>query len=100
MKDIESDEGGFKMAKLWKLKKSLCPYNKEPPVAMSDPCGNIITSEANLKKHTINHYISVPENRPMKDNLKDIKEDKEYLCKIRLELAKINKSKAWNIKDL
>ena len=49
LKDIESDEGGFNMAKLWKLKKSLCPYNKEPPVAMSDPCGNIITSEANLK---------------------------------------------------
>ena len=36
----------------------------------------------------------------MKDNLKDIKEDKEYLCKIRLELAKRRKSKAWNIKDL
>ena len=36
----------------------------------------------------------------MKDNLNYIKEDKEYLCKIRLELAKSRKSKAWNIKHL
>ena len=72
------------MGKLWKLKKSLCPYNKEPQK------GNLITSEANLKTHSINYYKSVLSNRPMSDNINKLKEYKEDLFKRRLQLAKRN----------
>ena len=88
------------MGKLWKLKKSLCPYNKEPPVAMIDQKGNLITSEANLKTHSINHYKSVLSNRPMSDNLNKLKEDKEDLFKRRLELEKEIKLKNGTFKIL
>ena len=56
LKDIKSDEGGFNMGKLWKLRKKLCPFQKDPKTAMLDSHGNIITSGKNLQKHTLNHY--------------------------------------------
>ena len=51
LKHIESDEGGFNMGKLWKLRKNLCPFQTDPKTAMLDPHGNIITSGKNLQKH-------------------------------------------------
>ena len=66
LKDIECEEGGFNIAKLWKLKKKLCPYKKDPPTAMLDPKGNPITSDKELEKHTIEHYKEVLKNRQMK----------------------------------
>ena len=51
--DLDCDEGGLNMGKLWKLRKKLCPYKKDPPTAMLDPSGNIITSASNLEEHTI-----------------------------------------------
>ena len=62
IKDIECDEGGFHMGKLWKLKKKLCPYKKDPMTAMLDPQGNLVTSSKNLEKHTLEHYKKVLEN--------------------------------------
>ena len=56
LKDIESDEGGFNMGKLWKIRKKLCLFKKDPKTAMQDPNGNLITSDKNLEKHTLNHY--------------------------------------------
>ena len=100
LQDIECEEGGFNMGKLWKLKKSLFPYNKEPLTAMIDAKGNLITSETNLKEHTINHYKSVLSNRPINDNLIHLKDEKEELFRRRVDLAKINKSELWNMEDL
>ena len=42
------------------------------------------------------------ENRPIKENLNlvDMKADKEELCKMRLNNAKENKTKPWEMTDL
>ena len=100
IKDIESDEGGFNMGKLWKLKKKLCPYKSNPPTSMKDPCGNIITGAENLKKHTMNHYESVLKNREIEPGLESMRKEKEELCKKRIELAKFNKSEPWKMDEL
>ena len=100
IKDIECEEGGFNMGKLWKLKKKLCPNKKEPPVAMTDLDGNLITSEKNLEKHVLEHYEKVLSNRPMKPELIQMQKDKEELCEKRIELAKQSKTEPWDMKDL
>ena len=100
IKDIECEEGGFNMGKLWKLKKKLCPFRKDPPVAMVDKDGNIITSKKNLEKHVLEHYEKVLANRPMKPELVQMQIDKEELCKKRIELAKHSKSEPWDMEDL
>ena len=56
---------------------------------MCDSGGNIITSSDNLKKHTIEHYKKVLENRPINKELEQMKEDKEELCEKRIEKAKL-----------
>ena len=87
IKDIECDEGGFNIRKLWKLKKKLCPYKKDPKTATLDPKGNIITSLRNLEIHSLNHYRKVLENRPIIPELTNLKTDREKLCELRVEKA-------------
>ena len=100
LRGIEDDVNGFNAAKLWKLKKKLSPQTREPPVSMCDESGNRITSSANLKTHTMKHYKKVLSNRPIKEEFKQIKEEKEELCRRRIEMAKKNKSEPWSMEDL
>ena len=100
LKDIECDEGGFNVGKLWKLKKKLCPYKKDPPTAMLDSCGNLVTSAEGIKKITLEHFKNVLGNRPIKKGLEDLKKEKENLCETRIELARLNKSKPWTMENL
>ena len=100
LKDIEDDDNGFSAAKLWKLKKKLAPQIKEAPSSICDEGGNTITSSEDLKKHTLNHYMKVLENRPMRSEHNEMQKDKEELCKVRIEIAKRNRSEPWNMKEL
>ena len=42
---IECDEGGTHSGKLWKLRKKLFPNSRDPPTAMLDSEGNLVTCE-------------------------------------------------------
>ena len=44
LKDIDCEDGGFNIGRLWKLRKKLSPYRKETPTAILDPKGNLVTS--------------------------------------------------------
>ena len=63
--------------RLWKLKKKLCPFKENSPTAMLDTIGDTITSESNLKEHTINHYKKALENRVIKPGLESLQATKE-----------------------
>jgi hypothetical protein len=86
--------------KLWKLKKKLSPRGRDPPTAMLDPFGNLVTSTAGVAKLALNHYQNILENKPINEDLKHVQVDKEELCDIRLEIAKQNKSPDWDMTDL
>ena len=79
IKDIECDEGGFHMGKLWKLKKKLCPFKTDPVTAMLNPKGNLVTSSKNLEKHTLEHYKQVLGNRTIKPDLTNRQRKKSYV---------------------
>ena len=89
--DIKCDEGGVNSGKLWKLKKKLSPRCRDPPTAMMDFNGKLITSEKEIEKVAIKVFENRLRNRDMKAELSDMKKDKESLCKMRLEIAQKNK---------
>ena len=67
---IDSEDGGFNSGKLWKLKKKLTPSNYDPPTAMKDSEGNLITTENEILKEATNHYKKVFEDKPMDESVR------------------------------
>ena len=96
----ENEDGGFNPGKLWKLKKKLSPKANEPPTAMLNSEGKIITSEEDIKLEAIKHYTNVFKERQINSNLEDLKEGCEILCRKRLEIAAKNKTPPWTVDDV
>ena len=97
----DCEDGGLNSGALWSIKKSLFPNCRDPPTAMRDPVsGNLVTNEENIQKVAVNVYKKRLENRPMKHELKHIKDAKEKLCQNILKIAGKNKTPPWTMKDL
>ena len=62
--------------------------------------GKLITSEKEIEKLAINVFENRLKNRDMKIELSELREDKEFLFKLRLEKAKQNKTPPWTLKEL
>ena len=99
-KEIECDEGGVSTKSLWDLKKKLCPQVRDPPTAMVDDKGNLVKSDERIKELAIKTFQKRLENRPMKEELKHIKEGKEKLALKLMDVAKKNKTPPWTMNNL
>ena len=71
---IECEEGGINSGKLWSLRRRLCPKSRDPPTAMLDLQGNLVTSPSAIENLSLETYKKRLENRKIKDYLEDIKE--------------------------
>ena len=100
LKEFTCDDSGIHPGKLWRLRKKLFPKFREPPVAMKDDDGNIITSLKEIEKLSIHTYKSRLSNRPMLPELDHLKTQKEKLCMLKLKAAKRIKTDPWTLKDL
>ena len=98
--NLKDEEGGVHIGNLWKLKKKLNPKCRDPPTAMKDKKGNIITSPDEIDKMALKVFKERLSNRNMKENLNDMKQAKEDLCKIRLKTAAKNKTPPWTMEQL
>ena len=68
---------------------------------MKDPVsGNLLTNDEKIREAAVNVYTKRLENRPIRDNLKHIKDAKETLCKNLLKLAGSVKTPEWTMEDL
>ena len=67
---------------------------------MMDLDGKLLTSEKDVEKLAIEVFENRLRNRDMKPELSEMKEDKEYLCEMRLEIAEKNKKPPWTLKAL
>ena len=85
---------------LWKLKKHMCPHSREPPIAMSDEEGNLVTNATKLKDMAVKAYQERLRNRPIKEGMEEIKDAKENLAENLMEEAKLNKTDSWTLSDL
>ena len=94
---IDCDKGGIHSGKLWKMRKKLFPKSRDPPTAMSDNEGNLITCKTKIEELALDTYKRRLSNRPIKENLAHLKKEKEHLCSLRLDLAKENKTPEWTM---
>ena len=67
---------------------------------MCDDKGNLITSEDQIEKLALNTYKKRLENRPIRENLSELKRSKEELCYRRLEKAKNKTTPPWTMDQL
>ena len=90
--DIYCAEGGNISSEIWKLKKQLCPRNRDPPTAMMNEEGKLETNIEVIKDMAVEAYKYRLRNRPKKEGLEEMKEAKEKVAEKVLEAAKNNKT--------
>ena len=96
-----TEDGKVNVASLWNLKKELFPQSRDPPTAMKDPRnGNLLSTEDKIQDAAVYSYTKRLENKPMKDNLKHIKDAKELLCDKIIKAAQTNITPPWEMKHL
>ena len=87
--------------KVWDLLKKKFPkFSNAVPVGKKDSKGNLITNHEQLKELYLKTYRQRMRNRPIKENLQDLKELKSELFEVRLDISKQNKSKKWKMVHL
>ena len=104
LKTIGGDEqnlNGSGRNKVWELLKNNFPKSKVAvPVGKRDSSGMIVTNHEKLKSLYLNTYKQRLRNRPIKEDFKNIKEQKDELFKIRLKVASSKKSEDWTMDQL
>ena len=98
--DIKHEEGGINSGKLWKLKKKLSPKCRDPPTAMLDQEGDLVTSPKLIEKLAVDVFRNRLKNRQIKEELSELKKDKDETCKLRLKIAARNKTPPWTMEEL
>ena len=82
------------------VKKKYPKHLSAVPVGKKNSSGKIVTNHEELKHLYLETYKNRMRNRPIKENLSYIKEMKNNLFNKRLKIARENKSKEWEMKDL
>ena len=99
-KNIKYDEGGLNSGNLWRLKNKLNKKLPEPPTAMRDSKGNLLTGKRDILEETVKYYEKVLKNRPMKEELTGYQKHREDIASARMKLASQNKTDDWTMEDL
>ena len=99
-KKLLQKDGTFSFSDAWKIKKKMFPRCSEPPFAISDRNGNLVTeyeSILDVMKEEFTHRLR---NRDINSDYLELKELKEYLCKPRLNMTKESHYSKWTIEEL
>ena len=67
---------------------------------MMDNKGNLITSNEAIEALAMETYKERLANREMKEDLKNLRKDKEELCKLRIKIASTRKTPDWTMEQL
>ena len=97
---LTCEGGGINSGKLWKLKKQLRGITQEPPTAMLDSSGNLVTTNKSIENLTIKLYQERLKPHEIKESLKLHKVQRDYLCEQRLDEACKNKTPPWTLGDI
>ena len=93
-------DGGVNVNKMWKMKKQLKGKYCEPPTAIIDEHGNLVTDAKGIEEVVIKRYEERLSTLPIKPELQLHKVQREQLCEQRLQEAQGNKSPEWTLKEL
>ena len=100
IKGNKKDKVAMNQMKLWKMKKRLCPRARDPPAAILDSKGNLLTNDIAIEERAIEVYKERLKGNKINKHLEHIESLEEDLCKTRLKKCKTNKTEPWSMKDL
>ena len=98
--EIACETGGVNARKMWQLKKRLKGIYSEPPTAMLDSHGNLVTSSAGIESLVIERYEERLKTLEIKKGLELHKMQRELLCEEQLEEAQNNVTRDWRMDEL
>ena len=97
----ETSLNGGGRKQLWKLLKQNFPKTETViPVGKTDRKGNVITNHIGLKHLYLETYVNRLRNRPIREDFAEVKELKQLLFKLRMEICKTQKTEPWDMADL
>ena len=80
--------GAFSFNDAWKLKKKMFPRSHDSPSAVYDKEDDLVTDYMSILDVMKEEFVFRLRNREIKDEYTELKELKDYLCKLRLNIAK------------
>ena len=101
VKGVEnSEDGGFNTSTLWKLNKKLSPRSNNPPTAMYNSDGKLLTAKEDILNEAVKHYTNILEEKPMNEEHKEYQHAREELCFQRLQECSKIKTPDWTIENV
>ena len=90
---LEADkEGRIDAQTFWKINKNMFPKSRDPPVAILDKHGNLVTADKAIENRVLEVYTERLEPNEINKHLKSFEEAVNKLCEARLERTSINKT--------
>ena len=103
IKDATADiytDGNFNQNAAWKLKKKLFPKSSDAPFAVYNSNQQLVTTSADILTVMKEEFAHRLRNREMCPEYTELREIKEYLCTLRLEITKQCNYDPWTIDEL
>ena len=98
--NLSCEAGGMQVQKMWKMKKKLKGAYGDPPAALLDEHGNIVTDSEGIENITLKRYKQRLSPLQIKPELQVHEKQREALCDRRLKEAQENKTPDWSVKQL
>ena len=77
LKGMNSEDGGWNLGYLWKLRNKLHPRPVDPQTAMENVDGVLLTDSIEIEKEALNHFNRLFEDLPMHEDYWEVKTEKE-----------------------
>ena len=100
LKGMTCEDGGWNPGYLWKLKSKISPRPIDPPTAMENSSGVLLTDPKEIQTEAIQYDKNVFNDLPMEGDHMDLQIERSYLCKLWLEKCAVNKTEPWMLEDL
>ena len=100
LQGINSEDGGWNPGYLWKLRKKISPRPVDPPTAMKNSIGVLLTDPIEIQRESVKYYQQLFEDLPINPEYKNVQIWQEKLCNIRLKLCAEEKTDLWTMADL
>ena len=100
MGSLLTKDGSFSFENAWKLKKKIFPKCSDAPFAVFDKDRELVADYEGILGVMKEEFQFRLRNRDINPDYEELKELKEYLCKLRLKISRQTESRKWTIKVL
>ena len=97
---MNNKEGQFDSVGAWKMKKRLFPNSRDSPAAVLDAHGNLITDSTGIMNRMSEEFSFRLRNREECEGFQELRELKEKLCNLRLDITSHKEYNEWTMKKL